>query len=54
MRETRMPQANIFESYSEHEFGKQLRKLSRLPDERAPIVIPLIKDDLITQKESLD
>lgn len=49
MRETRVPQASIFEFYSEHEFGKQLRNLSQLLDEHEPIVLPLIEEDLASQ-----
>ncbi len=47
MRKTREPQTSIFEFYSEHEFGKQLKRLSDLLDERASIVLPLIESDLI-------
>lgn len=47
MRETRVPQISLFEFYSEHEFGKQLKKLSDLLDEHAAIVLPLIENDLI-------
>lgn len=47
MRETRVPQISIFEFYSEHELGKQLKTLSRLLDEHAAIVLPLIENDLV-------
>lgn len=50
MRETRVPQASIFDSYSEHEFGKQLRALSNILDDHASIILPLIEQDLIRQK----
>ena len=46
MRETRVPQTSIFEFYSEHEFGKQLKSLSSILDEQASIVLPLIGNDL--------
>lgn len=49
MRETRVPQTSIFELYSEHEFGKQLSRLSDVLDNHAPIVLPLIKNDLISK-----
>jgi IS5 family transposase len=49
VRETRVPQASIFDSYSEHEFGKQLRALSQLLDEHAPTILPIIEGDLLAQ-----
>lgn len=49
MRETRVPQTSIFEFYSEHEFGKQLSRLSCLLDKYESIVLPLIGHDLISQ-----
>lgn len=47
MRETRVPQTSIFESYSQHEHGKQLCRLSRLLDEHESQILPLIEGDLI-------
>jgi len=47
VRETRVPQASIFESYSEHEFGKQLKRLSDRIDDYERIILPLIEQDLI-------
>jgi IS5 family transposase len=49
VRETRVPQASIFDSYSEHEFGKELRALSNVLDDNASVVLPLIENDLIGQ-----
>ena len=49
MRETRVPQASIFDSYSEHEFGKQLRRLSEILDAHASMILPLIEGDLLDQ-----
>jgi IS5 family transposase len=49
VRETRVPQTSIFEFYSEHEFGKQLKSLSRLLDEHQSIVLPLIENDLVSE-----
>jgi len=46
MRETRIAQASIFESYSKHEFGAQLRALSKRLDQH-PDILLLIADDLI-------
>lgn len=43
MRETLVPQISIFEFYSEHEFGKRLKTLSRLLDEHAETILPLIE-----------
>jgi IS5 family transposase len=47
VRETRVPQASIFDTYSEHEFGKQLRALSKILDNHASIILPLIESDLL-------
>jgi len=47
VRETRVPQTSIFEFYSEHEFGTQLKNLSRLLDKHEEIWLPLIENDLI-------
>jgi IS5 family transposase len=44
-----VPQASIFDSYSEHEFGKQLSALSRILDDHASIILPLIEGDLLSQ-----
>lgn len=49
MRETRVPQTSIFEFYSEHEFGKQLSRLSDILDEHACIVLPFVERDLINK-----
>jgi IS5 family transposase len=49
VRETRVPQASIFDSYSEHEFGKQLSALSQILDDHASIILPLIEGDLLGQ-----
>lgn len=49
MRETRVPQASIFESYSEHEFGKQLKRLSDRIDDFSHIILPVIEKDLVSQ-----
>lgn len=46
MRETRIAQASIFESYSKHEFGAQLRALSNRLDQH-PEILLLVADDLI-------
>ena len=46
MRITRLAQISIFENYSEHEHGIQLKKLSALLDEY-PEVLALIEQDLI-------
>ncbi len=46
MRETRNAQASIFESYSKHEFGTQLKALSCLLDKH-PEILSLIAGDLI-------
>ena len=46
MRETRVAQASIFENYSEHEFGRQLKQLSDILDQYDDI-LPLIAGDLI-------
>ena len=47
MRETRIAQASLFDNYSKHEFGIQLKSLSRILDEHTEI-LTLIKKDLIT------
>jgi IS5 family transposase len=49
VRETRVPHASIFNSYSELEFGKQLRTLSQILDDRASMILPLIESDLLDQ-----
>ena len=46
MRETRVAQASIFEKYSQHESGKQLKLLSMILD-RYPKILELIENDLI-------
>lgn len=46
MRETRIAQMSIFETYSEHEIGVQLRRLSDLLDCHRQ-VLTLIKKDLV-------
>lgn len=46
MRITRLAQISIFENYSEHEFGIQLKKLSALLDEY-PEVLALVEQDLV-------
>ena len=46
MRETRVAQASIFENYSKHEFGAQLRALSNQLDQH-PEILLLVADDLI-------
>ena len=46
MRETRIAQTSIFENYSKHEFGAQLRALSNRLD-RHPEILHLVADDLI-------
>ena len=40
MRETRIAQASIFENYSKHEFGAQLRALSDRLDQHPEILVP--------------
>lgn len=45
MRETRNAQPSIFDFYSEHEFGVQLRDLSDLLDEQ-PEIVNLLEQDL--------
>jgi IS5 family transposase len=47
MRETRILQASLFDNYSKHEFGNQLKALSDLLDEHAEI-LPLIEKDLVS------
>jgi IS5 family transposase len=46
MRETRIAQTSIFENYSKHEFGAQLRALSDRLDQH-PEILLLVADDLI-------
>ena len=46
MRETRVAQISIFENYSQHEFGVQLKQLSNILD-RYPEILALIEKDLI-------
>ncbi len=46
MRQSRVAQASIFENYSEHEFGKQLKSLSGLLDGYLNI-LDLLAEDLI-------
>lgn len=46
MRITRLAQISIFENYSEHEFGVQLKTLSALLDEY-PEILTLIEQDLV-------
>lgn len=46
MRKTRVPQASIFEIYSEHEFGQQLKRLSDRIDELSGVILPLIEKEL--------
>jgi IS5 family transposase len=46
MRETRIAQASIFESYSKHEFGARLRALSNRLDQY-PEILRLVADDII-------
>lgn len=46
MRITRVAQASIFENYSRHEFGQQLRSLSDLLDEH-PEILCILEADLI-------
>jgi len=46
MRETRVTQASLFDNYSKHEYGFQLKSLSRVLDEHTEI-LTLIKKDLI-------
>lgn len=46
MRETRVAQISIFENYSQHEFGVQLKQLSSILD-RYPEILSLIEKDLI-------
>jgi IS5 family transposase len=46
MRETRIAQASIFENFSKHEFGAQLRALSNRLDQH-PEILLLVADDLI-------
>ena len=44
-----MPQARIFDFYSEDEFGKHISVLSNVLDDHASIILPLIEQDLIDQ-----
>ncbi len=46
MRETRLAQTSIFEEYSKHKVGIQLKKLSDLLDDH-PEVLRVIKKDLV-------
>ena len=46
MRQTRVAQASIFESYSKHELGVRLKRLSDLLD-RYPNLLSLIAQDLV-------
>jgi IS5 family transposase len=47
VRETCKPQTSIFENYSEHEFGKQLKTLSKMLDKHKSMLLPLLEKDLI-------
>lgn len=51
MRETRVAQGSIFENYSEHEHGIQLRTLSTLLDQH-PEVLELVSKDLVDKSLS--
>ena len=51
MRETRVAQASIFENYSEHEFGAQLKALSNILDQH-PEILSLVAKDLIDESVS--
>ena len=51
MRETRVAQASIFENYSEHELGIQLKSLSDLLD-RHPAILTLVAKDLVNESAS--
>lgn len=46
MRETRIAQASLFDNYSKHEFGIQLKALSQILDEHSEI-LKLIEKDLV-------
>jgi len=48
VRETRVPQASIFEEYSKHKVGVQLKKLSSVLDDH-PEILRVIKKDLVNQ-----
>jgi len=48
MRVTRLAQVSIFENYSEHEFGVQLKNLSDLLDEH-PDILTLVRQDLVDE-----
>ncbi len=48
MRETRLAQTSIFDAYSKHKMGVQLKKLSSLLDEH-PKILRLIEKDLVDQ-----
>lgn len=48
MRETHIAQASIFENYSKHEFGVQLKELSNILDQY-PQIRSIISEDLIDQ-----
>jgi IS5 family transposase len=47
MRETRTAQTSLFDNYSEHDIGVQLKHLADLLD-RHPKVLPLISKDLVS------
>jgi len=44
MRETRIAQMSIFENYSEHEFGQQLKRLASVLDQHPDILTVIAKD----------
>jgi len=48
MRVTRIAQRSIFEIYSEHEFGKQLKRLASILDDH-PEILTIIEKDLINK-----
>ena len=47
MRETRIAQRSIFDTYSEHDIGVQLKNLSDLVDGH-PDILSVIKDDIVS------
>jgi len=47
MRETRIAQRSIFDTYSEHDIGVQLKNLSDLLDGH-PEILSVIKDDIVS------
>ena len=51
MRETRVAQVSIFENYSKHEFGVQLRILSSLLDQH-PEILALVSGDVVDEQLS--